>query len=82
MQEGLDDKSPAHTSIHAVTVDITGQDTWVLPISDVLHYDYGRRGHLIVSSQHGLFEANAVKHTVQELKPPTTGQAAACCIFT
>ncbi len=66
--------SSIHTSVSLVTTDVTGQGLWVLPLKDVVHYEYGRGGKLIVSMQHGLFEADAVGHSIQELKPPTIGQ--------
>lgn len=61
-------------SVSLVTMDVTGKGLWVLPLKDVVHYEYGRGGKLIVSTQHGLFEADALGHSIQELKPPTTGQ--------
>ncbi|DBA83403.1 TPA: hypothetical protein ACH3X2_006540 [Trebouxia sp. C0005] len=63
--------SSIHNSVSLVTTDLTGQGLWVLPLKDVVHYEYGRGGKLIVSTQHGLFEADAMGHSIQELKPPT-----------
>lgn len=73
-----------HSRVRLVTTDTAGQNIWVLPLEKVLHYDYGRRGSLLVSTQHGLFEANALTRSMKELKPPTTGQllhpASAHCV--
>lgn len=66
--------SSIRNSVSLVTTDATGQGLWVLPLKDVVYYEFGRGGKLIVSTQHGLFEADAVGHSIQELKPPTTGQ--------
>ena len=66
--------SSVHNSVSLVTMDVTGKGLWVLPFKDVVYYEYGRGGKLIVSTQHGLFEADALGHSIQELKPPTIGQ--------
>ncbi|DBA87852.1 TPA: hypothetical protein ACH3X1_004849 [Trebouxia sp. C0004] len=63
--------SSVHNSVSLVTMDVTGKGVWVLPLKDVVHYEYGRGGKLIVSTQHGLFEADALGHSIQELMPPT-----------
>ena len=57
-----------------VITDAAWQDIWMLPLEKVLHYSYGRRGSLLVSTQPGLFDANALTRSIEELKPPTTGQ--------
>lgn len=57
-----------------VTIDLTGANVWMLPLANILHFDYGSKGKLIVSTQHGLFEADSRRHTVDKLTKPTTGR--------
>lgn len=64
--------SSSRTSL--VTMDITGTNVWVLPLANILHFDYGSQGKLIVSTQHGLYEADTWRHAVDKLQKPTTGR--------
>ena len=74
-------RGAAPDSVRLVTTNKDGQDLWVLPLDGILHYEYGRKGNMIVSTQHGLFEANTLKHTVEELKPPNTGWTFPCAFL-
>ncbi|KAL3145810.1 hypothetical protein ABBQ38_015186 [Trebouxia sp. C0009 RCD-2024] len=56
-----------------VTMDTSGANVWMLPLTDVQHFDYGRKGKLLVSTQHGLYEADSRRRTVDKLKKPTSG---------
>lgn len=55
-------------------MDIIGTNVWMLPLVDLLHFDYGSKGKLIVSTQHGLYEADSRRRTVDKLTKPTTGR--------
>lgn len=55
-------------------MDFTGANVWMLPLANILHFDYGSKGKLIVSTQHGLYEADSRRRTVDKLTKPTTGR--------
>lgn len=55
-------------------MDITGATVWMLPLTDVQHFDYGRKGKLLISTQHGLYEADSRLRRIHELKKPTSGK--------
>ena len=55
-------------------MDLTGTHVWMLPLTNILHFDYGSRGKLIVSTQRGLYEADSHRRTVVKLTKPTTGR--------
>lgn len=55
-------------------MDTSGANVWMLPLTDVQHFDYGRKGKLLVSTQHGLYEADSRRRTVDKLKKPTSGK--------
>ena len=57
-----------------VTMDTLGSNVWMVPLTDVQHYDYGRKGKLLVSTRHGLYEADSRQRTVDKLKKPTSGK--------
>lgn len=57
-----------------MTIDITAMSQWVLPLTNVQHFDYGSKGKLIVSTQDGLYEADSSGQTIANLKPQATGR--------
>lgn len=57
-------------------MDITGTNVWMLPLANILHFHYGSRGKLIVSTQRGLYEADTGRRAVDNLQKPTTGTGA------
>ncbi|KAL3156023.1 hypothetical protein ABBQ32_013011 [Trebouxia sp. C0010 RCD-2024] len=61
------------TTASVFAMDITGATVWMLPLTDVQHFDYGRKGKLLISTQHGLYEADSRLRRIHELKKPTSG---------
>ena len=74
-RESSESTNPSYFSkATLVTMDITGADIWVVPLTQIIHFDYGSRGKLIVSTQHGLYEADSRRSSIDKLKKPTTGR--------